>query len=259
MSVKKSPRNHKFPPIYGHSLQESSDRGELEQFHASQELNVNCAKAITAALAEHYNYSTYCLDAAAACKEVVGKFGFDRMLYVLANTIRHMDFDGRISRHNKEWARTIPDFPEKKLSCYCLVNSNPGLTNLFVNQVRHDYLLTQPLKAADIKAEAARILKEFQSVMEPNSPNGSHFMAQVSPDFLARAKTKDHDRLMELLPFSSLTLSTLDGHKGVYALILGSENRDQPLRLRKPSIKTQLSAKPVPSDQSSKPREQEVR
>ena len=56
-----APRKRKFPPIYEHSLQDAAGRGELDQFYASQELNIECAKAITAALSEHYNCSTYCL------------------------------------------------------------------------------------------------------------------------------------------------------------------------------------------------------
>ena len=108
----------------------------------------------------------------------------------------------------------------------------------------HEYLLSLPLKREDIKAEAARILAEFQNAPEPNSPNGTHYMVQVSPDFLARAKTKDHDRLMAMLPFQSLTLSTLNGRKGTYALIRQDENRFQPLRLRKPSVKKKLQEKP---------------
>ena len=69
-------------------------------------------------------------------------------------------------------------------------------------------------------------------------------MAQISPDFLARAKTKDHDRLMAMLPFQSLTLSTLNGRKGTYALIRQDENRFQPLVLRRPSVRKKLREQP---------------
>ena len=52
-----APRKRKFPPIYEHSLQDAAGRGELDQFYASQELNIECAKAITAALSGHSNCS----------------------------------------------------------------------------------------------------------------------------------------------------------------------------------------------------------
>ena len=68
-------------------------------------------------------------------------------------------------------------------------------------------------------------------------------MAQVSPDFLARAKSKDTDRLMSMLPFQSLSLSGLEGRGGVYALISRDENRFQKLVLRKSSVKKKLQEK----------------
>lgn len=259
MDAKKSPQRRKFPPVYEHSAQQAQERGELEQFHAFRELNIACAGAINTALAEQYSYETHCLDTKAAAKEVVGKFGFDRTMYVLANTIRHFDWDGRISRSNKEWARTVPSYDSKESCTYYLINRNPGLTDLFVRRVRHDYLLTQPLKARDVTAEAEKILSQFQKLSEPNSPSGEQFIVQVSPDFLERAKPKNMERLMALLPFPSLKISRIEGRIDTYAMIDKGENRWQPLQKRKPSIKAQLAAKPVPGDQSARPKDREAR
>ena len=40
--------------------------------------------------------------------DVLERFGPDRVQYVLANTVRHKEWDGRISRDNKAWASTMP-------------------------------------------------------------------------------------------------------------------------------------------------------
>ena len=88
---------------------------------------------------------------------------------------------------------------------------HPGLTDMFVTAARHEYLLSLPLTKEDIKAEALNILSAFQNATEPNSPNGTHYMAQISPNFLARASTRDTDRLMAMLPFQTLSLSGLEG------------------------------------------------
>ena len=136
---------------------------------------------------------------------------------------------------------------------FLITHSHPGLLDMFVSKARHEHLLRQPLKAADIKAEAEHILKRLQEAQEPNSPNGTHYMAQVSPDFLARAGTKDHDRLMAMLPFQSLTLSTLNGRKGTYALIRQDENRFQPLVLRRPSVRKQLQEQQPDAPKPSSP------
>ena len=183
------------------------------------------------------------------------RFGYERMLYVLANTMQDMEQDGRVSRANKDWARTIPVAFEsgRRDTSYLITRSHPGLLNLFVTEARHGYLLSLPLKREDIKAEAQKILTAFQNAPEPNSPSGTHYMAQVSPDFLARAKTKDHDRLIAMLPFQSLTLSTLNGRKGTYALIRQEENRFQPLVLRRPSVRKQLQEQQTDAPKPSTP------
>ena len=79
--------------------------------------------------------------------------------------------------------------------------SNPGLTDIFLNQVRREQHLRTPLSDEEIKTEAARLLSELQAQKEPNSPHGTHFMAQFSPDFMARGNSRDMNRLMSMLPF----------------------------------------------------------
>ena len=84
-------------------------------------------------------------------------------------------------------------------------------------------------------------------------------MAQVSPDFLYRAKTKDTDKLFSLLPFQSLMLSTLNDRKGIYAIISKDENRNQLLQKRKPSVRDKLKqAQPSKAAPVSKSKDMEL-
>ena len=240
-------------PIYKDSFEYACQHGEEEQHRASNHANIACKEAIEKAIASHYHDNR--LDTQAAVQEVVKQFGYERMLYVLANTVQTQGGDGRVSQSNKKWAQSIPVVFEggKRDVSYLITRAHSGLLDMFVSQARHEFLLRQPLKAADIKAEAEHILKRIQEAQEPNSPNGTHYMAQVSPDFLARAKTRDTDRLMSMLPFQSLSLSTLEGRKGTYALILKEENRFQPLVLRRPSVKKKLQEKSAVSAAPSAP------
>ena len=249
-------------PVYPHSAAYAREHGELEQYRASRKANIACAAAIDAAISEHYRDN--CLGREAV-SQVVEQFGYDRTLYVLANTVRHKEHDKRISRDNKTWARTIPIYEDPdawgndRNVEFVVDGHNPGLVDLFINAARHEYLLTQPLTKDDIRAEAARILSAFQAAREPNSPSGTHFMVQVSPDFLACANSKNQNRLVSMLPFRSLSISTLEGRKGVYVLITKDEDRAQSLRLRKPSVRKKLSetkAEPGHTDKK-KVREQE--
>ena len=240
-------------PVYNQSFAYAYEHGETEQCLASKRANIACKEAIENAIASHYGDNRF--RAKEAVQEVAKQFSYERMFYVLANTVQAMDGDGRISRNNKNWAQTIPVTFEnqKRDTSFLITRSHAGLLNMFVETARHEHLLRQPLKAADIRAEAIYILNRLQAAQEPNSPNGTHYMVQVSPDFLARAKTKDIDRLMTMLPFKSLSLSALNGMRGTYALISKDENRSQKLVLRKPSVRKKLQEKSEISAPSTPP------
>lgn len=230
-------------PVYKYPAAYARENNELEEYRASYKANVACKNAIETAIRD--NYRDNCLGKEAV-KQVADQFGYERMFFVLANTVQRKDFDGRISHNNKDWAKTIHVFEDKnyfgedRRSSFEVDAVNPGLTDIFINQARREYLLTQPLTKKDIQAEAARLLQRLQSEREPNSPSGTHFMAQISPDFLIRASTKDQDRLFAMLPFQSLTFSALKDRKGIFAFIQKDENRNQPLRQRKPSVRKKL-------------------
>lgn len=93
-----------------------------------------------------------------------------------------------------------------------------------------------------IRREAGRILSELQALKEPNSPEKTHFMVELSPYFTGLASSKDTDRLLSMLPFKTLTLSNLKERRGIYAFLSKDENRDKDIRKPRPSIRAQLAA-----------------
>ena len=168
---------------------------------------------------------------------------------MLANTVQQKDWDGRFSPANKTWTKTVdippnPDSFGGERSLDFVVNSDTGLVDLFLTQARQDYLRLQPLTPEEIHAEAARLLQELRVPDTPNSPHGTHYMARVSPDFLARAGTQAHDQLMALLPFRSLAITGMKDLPGTYVTILASEDRSKELRQRRPSVRRQLKQEP---------------
>ena len=252
-------------PVYPHSAAYAREHGELEQYRASHKANIACKEAIEAAISEHYHDNRLGKEAA---MEVIGAFGMDRTLYVLANTVRHKDWDGRISHDNKAWARTIPVYEDTdawgndRNTSFVVDQSHPGLTDIFLNQVRREQHLRTPLSQEEIKTEAARLLSELQKPQEPNSPNGTHFMAQISPDFLARSNSKDTEKLMAMLPFKSMSFSGLNDRKGHFVLISKEEDRSQPLRKTRSSVRKNLKKapeKPAPGAAKKRKPEREVR
>ena len=242
-------------PVYPYPADHARENGELDAYRASFRANVSCKDAIEAAIRDNYHDNR--LDAAAV-GQVAEQFGQERMLYVLAATVRHFDYDGRISRDNKRWANTIPVYENKDgmdsdRSVQFVVCSHPGLTDLFLTGARRE----QPLTADEIKDEAVRLLGKLQEPVQPNSPGGTHFIAEISPDFAAKANSRDTAELQKLLPFRSLALSNLKDRKGVFAVSSKEEDRTQPLRSRKPSVRSKLQqaaeAQRLPAAKSREP------
>ena len=226
--------------IYPHSAVYAKEHGELEQYRASNNANLQCKEAIEAAVREHFDGMYLSHDAA---KGVIETYGLDRVMLVLANTVPLQDWDGRYSPRNKEWAKTIPNDNSDTVRYGYVVNSHPAVLDGFINLVRMEQM-RQPLTTADIQAEAERILRELRAPDVPNSPHGTHYMARISPEFLNRAGIKDHDRLMNLLPFRSLAFTGMKGLPGTYATILASEDRTKELRQPRSSVREHLKQEP---------------
>lgn len=118
--------------IYPYSLEYAIKYNERDLWRESYQLNCDCARAIEQAIAENYDGSRL---ADGSEKAVLGEYGFDRVNWVLANTIREKEHDGRISRENKAWAKSC-FIPQDTTRFQFVVNSHPGLTNHFVDDVR---------------------------------------------------------------------------------------------------------------------------
>lgn len=238
-------------PIYYHSGEYARENGELDKYRESRAANIGCRDAIQEAIKNHYHDNR--LDPASV-SEVVDKYNFHRVLYVLANTVRQKDWDGRFSQSNKDWAATmyIPEdkdgFNGDRNTAFC-VEAHPTLVNGYIDMARDQYLLTQPLTGKDIQAETDRINAFFEKNGEPNSPNKTHIMVEISPKFLQRAGTKDIEALQGSLScFETLSFSTLKDRKGIFAMISKDQIREWPYGVKKSSALDKLKqpAKPGP-------------
>ena len=134
-------------PIYRETANYAYEAGELESYRASLAANVECRRAIEAAISSNYRDNR--LDADAAVKSVLEQFSPERVRYVLANTIQKKDFDGRIPQPLKEWAKNV-EVCSENASRFLVDKCNPGLTALFVDAFRNQ---TEPQK--EITSEKA--------------------------------------------------------------------------------------------------------
>lgn len=130
--------NMKDIPVYRFPAEHARENGELELYRASNKASAACKEAIEKAISEHYYDSVLHREAVA---QVAEQFGHERILYVLAITIRQKDWDGRFSADNKQWAKTVPvsenpDAWGTDRNCYLAVNSHSGLVDLFTKLAR---------------------------------------------------------------------------------------------------------------------------
>ena len=120
-------------PVYPHSAAYAREHGELEQYRASNNANLQCKESIEAAVREHFDGMYLSHDAA---KGVIEIYGMERVAMVLANTVQLQDWDGRYSRRNKEWAKTIPNENPETVRCGYALNSHPAVLDGFIDLVR---------------------------------------------------------------------------------------------------------------------------
>lgn len=136
-------------PVYFHSGAYAREHRELDQYRASCKANIACKEAIEQVIADHYRDNR--LDPACV-RQVLQQFDYSRIFYVLANTVRQKEHDGRISRDNKAWAQTIPVCEDKDgfgydRNVYFVVDrSHTGLMDLFLTQARQEYAQVQEKK-----------------------------------------------------------------------------------------------------------------
>lgn len=124
-------------PVYTKSPAEAREQGEIEIYRESRKANSACADMIDAVLSKHYNNNR--IDSESALNDLLERFSADRIALVTALNIRSKDWDGRISRENKEWANEFlanfaPEIRERPDGCF--LTTHPGIINLFANTVR---------------------------------------------------------------------------------------------------------------------------
>ena len=174
-------------PVYPYPRDYAVENDELDKYRLSRKASIACKEAIEQAIGEHYANNS--LDTAAAVKQVVDAFGYDRMMYVLAVTVKHKDWDGRISQSNKQWAATMPVFEDKTdgsadQNVFLVVDkAHPGLTDLFLREARRaearEKEQRKPETAKAAPAEKPSIMERLKKPVQKNAPNNSAILRET--------------------------------------------------------------------------------
>lgn len=153
-------------PIYDKTAAYAAEHNEREAYRASYKANMACKNAISEAI--NKNYADNRLDTENALKTLKQSFSLERIAVITAISIREIDYDGRISRDNKEWAKTVPfptdndDWGMDRNGVFRVSGTHPGLLDLFADTVRKELELskTVPLKKPSLVEKLNRPLPQ---------------------------------------------------------------------------------------------------
>lgn len=156
-------------PVYKQSAEYAIEHDELPIYRESFHVNMACRDALENAI--HESYYDNRLDTSKASAQVAAQFGMERMAYVLANTVRAFDHDGRISRDNKAWAQTVPvcadtdEWGHDRRQYFLVSQVNPGLVDLLVSHVRKEMAKEKegPTKRPSVLEKIQKNKAEVQS------------------------------------------------------------------------------------------------
>ena len=128
-------------PIYEYTFAEARKNGErdVSLYRASHKANIDCARAIDKAVSDNFDGMRLNRNAA---DSVIADYGIDRVMVILAHTLNEKNYDGRFSRTNKEWAKTV-----RLPNCITMdnagdqyyLNAHPAVLDGFVDIVRERY------------------------------------------------------------------------------------------------------------------------
>ena len=127
-----------FPYLYPNSRAEARRLKETQVHEDSFQLNVSCARAIEQAIRDHFDESAEELTEGCA-QTVLEQYGFKRVNFVLANSLKQMGCPELISKEVHQWGKKTYVPPDGKYNRYFMVDTAAALLESFIGQAREAY------------------------------------------------------------------------------------------------------------------------
>ena len=143
-------------PLYLKTARYAREHGESGQYHRSRELNATCREEMDKAISE--NFDGMHLKEGFE-RELMERYGRERVEYILATTVKENAWDGRYSRENREWADSIPVSESESERIACCLHSHPAVIDGLIRRIRRNEHEKQPKKEEEDLAES-KYLKE---------------------------------------------------------------------------------------------------
>ena len=178
------------------------DDATLQSFRESAKANMECAKEISQALSQNYDYERYTLNSEQALSDVREKFSDDRISFVLACALNGTS-DGRIAKEVKDFVRdTLQNVPELYTKRSLSLSSHAGLINLFAKTV----MQAQPDKQVEKQAE-----KPTPEKKEPQKTRSG--VRKINPNYYRQIPPEDRVITNEPAKVGAIIMTELEKQK----------------------------------------------
>ena len=143
-------------PLYLKTARYAREHGESEQYHRSRALSEACREEMDKAISK--NFDGMHLKEGFE-RELMERYGRERVEYILATTVKENAWDGRYSRENREWADSIPVSESESERIACCLHSHPAVIDGLIRRIRRNEHAKQQEKEEEDLAES-KYLKE---------------------------------------------------------------------------------------------------
>lgn len=146
-------------PVYLQTAVYAHAHDEMELYRASHGLSQGCKRDIDEAIRSNYD-GTHLKGGFE--DELIKQYGLERVSYIVATTINEHDYDGRYSRENKEWAKTVPMSESEDERNDCCLNIHPAILDGFASMIRKK-IKEHDSKKEDTPTEVEKLIRFAES------------------------------------------------------------------------------------------------
>ncbi len=122
-------------PLYKFSFSEAKRSGETEEFRESFRENIRCRDFLDKEITERFDGMYLPSECA---ENAVKEFGYDRTMWVIANTVLERDGDGRFHSKNRDWAKSL-HIPKENRNYEFALRSHSCMVDGLAGQVQEMY------------------------------------------------------------------------------------------------------------------------
>ena len=122
-------------PLYKFSFSEAKRNGEIEECRESFRENIRCRDFLDKEVTERFDGMYLPSECA---ENAVKEFGYDRTMWVIANTVLERNGDGRFHSKNRDWAKSL-HIPKENRNYEFALRSHSCIVDGLAGQVQDMY------------------------------------------------------------------------------------------------------------------------